>query len=314
MAADDTGDPPSARPSATEFEIRRYEARLGVWKVIWGTAIVGLAGVLIPGAVSLYSAYFDNLRKEAELKHSQQAAHQQYIKDFFDTAVNENIELRLRFAHYFANLSGPGQENLWKYYYDELKTLRDRNRETINELEKKLVNLKRQPPDEVDNAEYDRIVRELAWANAEIGYVPTERSAVVALRDNSPRGRKMRLYKETTDLVARLASGGTPEQSDLARFWTLYRRDLIGVESPEFARTMIAIGRELQSVEASGSVPGPELGRLADELLYVSQKEMSTSSEAASQPVQQQQFQQQRQQQQHQTQPQYQQLERTLPR
>src|SRR4029079_7309377 len=75
--------------SAAEMELRRYEARLGVWKVVLGTFIVGLAGVLIPGAVSFYTAYFDNERKRLELELSQQAAHQQYIKDFFATAINQ---------------------------------------------------------------------------------------------------------------------------------------------------------------------------------------------------------------------------------
>ena len=76
-------DGQAVSPSAAELEFRRYEARLGVWKVVLGTLIVGLAGVLIPGAISFYSAYFENARKETELRLSQQVAHQQYIKDFF---------------------------------------------------------------------------------------------------------------------------------------------------------------------------------------------------------------------------------------
>jgi hypothetical protein len=138
-----------------------------------GTFIVGLAGVLIPGAISFYTTYFENVRKETELRLSEQAAHQQYIKDFFATAINQDIELRIRFADYFANLSGPGQEQLWKNYLAGLKHLRDDKRTAINDLETNLVALKRIPKDQVDNAELDRTVRELAWANAEIGYVPT---------------------------------------------------------------------------------------------------------------------------------------------
>jgi hypothetical protein len=260
-------------PSAAELEFRRYEARLGVWKVVLGTLIVGLAGVLIPGAISFYSAYFENARKETELRLSQQVAHQQYIKDFFATAINQDIELRIRFADYFANLSGPGQETMWKNYLENLKETRDNNRQKINSFEKDLVSFKKLPPDQIDNAEFDRINRELAWANAEIGYVPSERSTVIASAESSRISRKTRLYKETTDLVQRLASERSPTSADLTRFWDLYRRDLIGVESPEFARTMVAIGGVLQSSDRSDSRPNPELKRLANELVSISRRE-----------------------------------------
>jgi len=258
---------------AAELEFRRYEARLGVWKVVLGTLIVGMAGVLIPGAISFYSAYFENARKQTELRFSQQMAHQQYIKDFFATAINQDIELRIRFAEYFANLSGPGQEALWRNYLESIKKVRDNNRQKINDLEKNIVRFKKLPPDQMDNAEFDRINRELAWANAEIGYVPSERSTVIASAESSPSGKKTRLYKETTDLVQRLVSEEPPTPVDLARFWDLYRRDLIGVESPEFARTMVAVGRVLQSSDGSASRPNPELKRLADELVSISRRE-----------------------------------------
>jgi hypothetical protein len=53
-------------PSGAELEVRRYEARLSFWNVVLGTFIVGLAGVLIPGAVNFYNIYFENIRKETE--------------------------------------------------------------------------------------------------------------------------------------------------------------------------------------------------------------------------------------------------------
>ena len=234
MEKDSTAAPPAAIPSAAELEFRRYEARLGVWKVVLGTFIVGLAGVLIPGAVSFYSAYFENVRKETELRISQQAAHQQYIKDFFATAINQDIELRLRFADYFANLSGPGQEQLWKDYYFDLKALRDNNRKKINDLEKQLVDFKKSrrtrstmPSSTGSIANWPGPMRKSAMCRPSA-------APSIALADSSPIGKKMRLYKETTDLVQRLASGSGPlveRVDDLARFWNLYRKDLIGVES-----------------------------------------------------------------------------------
>ena len=315
MGQETTTDRTGAIATQDELKFRRHEAWLGFWKVVLGTFIVGLAGVLIPGFVNFYSTKLENVRKdtelklenerkESELRLSQQAAHQQYIKDFFATAINQDIELRIRFAHYFANLSGPGQEQLWKNYLEDLQRLRDGNRETINELEKRLVDFKRQP-DQIDNAEFDRINRELAWANMEIGYVPTERSTVIALADSNPIAKKVRLYKETTDLVQRLASGSAPlseRPGDLARFWDLYRKDLIGVESPIFSRSMVKTGRVLKSLNDLKLPPNQELGDLADELVSISQQELADFSQVAVQNQQQQQLQQQEQQQQQQQQ------------
>ena len=308
MSDADAEPKPVAGMSPADMELRRYEAHLSFKKVVWSTGIVGLASVLIPGIISGYNAIYDNGRKETELKLAELSAHQQYIKDFFATAINQDIELRIRFADYFAYLSGPDQEKLWKNYLVDLKTLRDGNRAKINELEAKLVSFKKLTPDKIDNAEFDRINRELAWANAEIGYVPTERSAVIAQADSNPIGKKVRLYKETTDLVQRLASANGPliqNPGDLARFWDLYRKDLIGVETPAFARTMIAIGRVLQTLVGANSPPDEGLKRLADELLSVSRQELADVSQVA---VQQQQQQQQQLQQQPQQQQQLQQL------
>ena len=183
-------------PSAAELEVRRYEARLGVWKVVLGTCIVGLAGVLIPGAVNFFTIYFDNIRRDNEFKLSEQTAHQQYIKDFFSTAINQDIELRIRFADYFAFLSGSGQDQYWKAYLEDLKKLRDGNRKKINDLEKQLVEFKKNPPEKIDNAEFDRINPELAWANAEWVRSDRAKHSGCFCRQRSDR-KKVRLYRET---------------------------------------------------------------------------------------------------------------------
>jgi len=291
--SDDSSESASPAPSGltlAEMELRRYEARLGVWKVVLGTFIVGLAGVLIPGAVSFYTAYFDNERKRLELELSQQAAHQQYIKDFFTTAINQDIELRIRFADYFANLSGPLQEKMWQNYLTSLTALRDSNRKKINDLESQLVAFKLQSPEQVDTAEYDRINRELAWANAEVGYIPTERSAVFAVGE-SPVGRKLRLYRETAELVQRLAAANgslSENPADQTRFWDLYRKDLIGVESPAFSALMVRIGNLLKS-PSFGPDQAPQLKSLAEALTTVARDELANLAQVSLQQEQQQQ-------------------------
>src|SRR5262245_19269805 len=127
---------------AADVALRRYEARLGFWKIVLGAMIVGLAGVLIPSTATVYSERVEHVRRTTEFKRAQQAAHQEYIKDFLATAINQNIELRIRFADYFAELSGPDQQPLWKSYRDSLVKLRDEKQEEIFTLEKKLVDFK----------------------------------------------------------------------------------------------------------------------------------------------------------------------------
>jgi hypothetical protein len=105
MSEDETSKKPVNSSIENEMEFRKYEARLSVWKVVLGTMTVGVAGVLIPSMISFYSTYFETFRKDAEVRQLRQSSHQQYIKDFFDTAVNQDIELRIRFADYFANVS-----------------------------------------------------------------------------------------------------------------------------------------------------------------------------------------------------------------
>lgn len=250
--------------SPAEIELRRYEARLGVWKVVLGTFIVGLAGVLIPGAINYATLLFDNSRKQAEFRLAQETAHQQYIKDFFEVALNQDIELRIRFADYFAHLSGDEQLRLWTGYRDSLVEKRDTIREAINELERQLAIEKLRPESDADPVTFDRINRELAWAYSEIGYAPLDRSVVT--RASSERER---LYRETASLVQALADQSEPISENAPatiRFWTLYQRDLIGVESRPVAAKMIEIGRVLRDLAADNAPPDGALKRLAEEL------------------------------------------------
>lgn len=270
------------RIAKEEMEFRRYEARLGVWKIVLGTMIVGLAGVLIPGVINFTTIRLENQRKEAEHKFALQSAHQQYIKDFFDTAVNQDIELRIRFANYFANLSGSGQQELWSGYLDVLQAQRDENRDRIHGLEKDLVELKKVPADQVDVAELDRVARMLNWTYAEIGYVPLDRSVVVVVA-----GKKERLYSETVAVVDRLASltvSLDETSDDYVRFWELYRRDLIGVESRWVAQIMVAIGRTLESRLEAGTAPGLRLQFLSADLAGIIAEELREDSSAQISP------------------------------
>lgn len=248
-----------------QIDLRRYEARLGVWKVVLGSFIVGLAGIIIPAAINLTTLFFESWREEARFELEKQTAHQQYIKDFFDTAVNQDVELRIRFANYFANLSDGSQQALWREYFEQLVSERNASRDKINALEARLVALQKVEQTAENVTKLDRIVRELNWTYAEIGYVPLDRSVVQVVA-----GKKERLYAETLDVIARLSGDTTKpidsESTSYKRFWELHDRDLIGVESRSVASDMIAFGRELRRLAEADEAPSLWLRAMGQEV------------------------------------------------
>ena len=187
--------------------------------------------------------------------------------------------MRIRFANYFAHLSDPEQREDWSSYRKDLTDQRDERRTAINKLEARLVAIKKIPEDEVDVTELDRVIRELTWTYAEIGYVPLNRSVVTAISD-----KKERLYDETVAVVRRLAEQDgpiQPESVDYQRFWELYRRELIGVESRSFAQKMITIGRVLTDLSQSGAAPDNYLRALSDELAELATFELNADARDA---------------------------------
>jgi hypothetical protein len=257
--SDDQGQGKSTEPSPTadfapmegrelrEHALRRYEARMKLWTVVLGTMVVGLAGILVPAGINYATLLFDR-----------QKTYQTYITSFLEKGVNQDIELRLRLAGYFANLSDSNQKKSWEAYEAKLFTHRNSVRDTINTLEEALAVLCRGNSDKTfDVIGIDRTRRLLEWAYSEIGYAQTNRSVVTPSFDAQER-RKRELYSETRVVVERLSALNAAilrSNADYRRFWELYRKDLIGIESREVASRMVALGREVEAIvdNAAGS-------------------------------------------------------------
>lgn len=112
---DDSADKAdSSSDNLSTIDLERYRIRFGFYKILFGTAIVGLAGVLVPGAVEYWQAYFDDRQKTLEIELAQTNQQQAYVKDFLQTALNQDIELRIRFADYFANVAAQQFKEDWK--------------------------------------------------------------------------------------------------------------------------------------------------------------------------------------------------------
>lgn len=77
------------------------------------------------------------------------------------------------------------------------------------------------------------------------------------------------LYPETAATIGLLLSEArmSADSRVWKKFWHLYRVDLIGVESQNVARAMVAFGRELTALSESGAPPSPELRRLGQSVV-----------------------------------------------
>ena len=164
---------------ATDDSLERYRIRYGLYKIVLGTALVGLAGVLVPGAVEYWKLAFEDKRKAVEAGLAQVNSQQAYVKDFLQTALNQDIELRIRFADYFAHVAAEPFKQDWIGFRDSLMKVRDTNRQKIHENESAIrKDLSDNEPDlttQVQIAEYER---KLEWLYREVGYVAKNRSIV----------------------------------------------------------------------------------------------------------------------------------------
>lgn len=102
-AAAETAPRANPQDPRGEYATRRFEAIMKVVSVVLGTMVVGLAGVIVPNIISSWT-----------LDLERQKAYQAYITAFVEKGINQDIELRLRLAGYFAHVSTDDQKKNWK--------------------------------------------------------------------------------------------------------------------------------------------------------------------------------------------------------
>lgn len=167
-----------------ELNVRRYEARLGVRKVIYGTLIVGLAGVMVPAAIEGWSLLFQRWEAESRLNAEAQVRNQQFLQTHFETAIDESLELRLRFAEYYAytvdgydgKVSKEGGN--WGLYYEALKQQRDDLRTAILVKERRRSQILQKLPEgrePEEKLELSSLNTEINWLYDEIEYARAAR-------------------------------------------------------------------------------------------------------------------------------------------
>ncbi len=162
------GSRPSFDLEREKLELERYKIRLDYKKFVLGSVFVALAIAAIPPLFQLASALLEYVKSSRQLQVKQQEFHDQYIKDFINNALNQDIELRIRFAQYFAHVATESSRDDWVSYLKELTATRDNIRNQIDTLEKQW-NLAAGAKDR-DEAEVARLQRRLDWAYNEVGY------------------------------------------------------------------------------------------------------------------------------------------------
>jgi len=159
--------------------LERYRARLGFWQAIWATLITGGVAVAIPAAVETYKARLDRdkareerILKEKEIEGKIIDQHQQYISNFLNTALNQDIELRIRFSEYFSYVSDSSRDG-WKNFRERLEKRREDTRSQIHQNENDLAQLRTSSNKLTveQQTRLEKLERELNWLYAELGYV-----------------------------------------------------------------------------------------------------------------------------------------------
>jgi hypothetical protein len=207
---------PDANPATSSDDIEKrklefeyYKARLDYRKFVLGSVFVAIALAAIPPLFQLASAVLeyvkseqqlriDQANKEADRQAKQQVFRDDYIKEFLNDALSQDIELRIRFAEYFANVSTDAYKRDWSGYLKELVSHRDEIRKQIDKMEVDWSKLAAKR--EENAAEVDRLERNLAWAYKEVGYV--ERNRSVATNPRAPEPRSFELSPDRNHSIS----------------------------------------------------------------------------------------------------------------
>lgn len=172
--ADEAANSADTSLEAQRIELERYKARLDFRKFIWGSVVAGVTIAAIPPLFQLATAYLEYIKSEAARAMQAQQFRDGYVKDFLNTALNQDIEVRIRFAKYFSSVSSNKTD--WQSYLSDLTRLRDAKKLEIDSLEEAWEKLANQP--RANATEVNRAQRHLDWTYSEVGYVAPNRSTL----------------------------------------------------------------------------------------------------------------------------------------
>jgi len=190
-------------------ELEREKNNLDYRKFVLGSVFVALAIAAIPPLFQLATAALEYVKSSADRQAKQQVLRDDYNKEFINNALNQDIELRIRFAQYLARVTTEPYRQDWRNYLKDLKEGRDGIRTEIDKMEARWRALS--GSHDRDEIEIARLERNLEWAYKEVGYVAKNRSAVV-----NPRTPESSSVPMSSAAPALTSSSGTLHVSRFA--------------------------------------------------------------------------------------------------
>jgi hypothetical protein len=149
-------------------ELRRLEIWIGFWKFVLSTVVVGIFGTIINYQIQ---------RKKLELDKQQRE--QEYLGKFIEQALDDNLEKRIRFAHYFASLTvSEGLRQKWNTYHADLRAEYETKKQVL--LAKRSEWQKERPSLQVSDTEK---MQRLSEISHEIKHLEADLSRKIAEED-----------------------------------------------------------------------------------------------------------------------------------
>lgn len=108
---DSTSDEGMAAQHSDELTLELVRQKYGLYKVIAGTSIVGVVAAALPFVIDY-----------ARLTSQTEKDRNEFVGQYVDKALSEDIEARIRFAHYFSYvLPDRSQRDDWRSYLTSLR-------------------------------------------------------------------------------------------------------------------------------------------------------------------------------------------------
>ena len=99
-------------PDSEEIKLEKLRLKYNFWKFVLGSVVVVVISLVLNHQI-----------KTRELEITQRQNDQNFLTEFIDRGLDDNLEKRIRFAQYFASLTlSKEQRDLWDEYYKDLKT------------------------------------------------------------------------------------------------------------------------------------------------------------------------------------------------
>src|ERR1700722_1559110 len=130
-----TDQQPAQNTQSQQLELERLKLRLEYKKFVLGTVVAGITIAAIPPLFQLAGAAIEYVKSQHELSMQQESGHETFVTQFLNTALDQDIERRIRFADYFSRVSSLSYRQGWIDYRDDLLKRRSGVRDEIDSKE-----------------------------------------------------------------------------------------------------------------------------------------------------------------------------------